>query len=98
MKKLELVELEHNVRVGDMCEYKEPNILEDTMFMVDGKPVGFFMKKIEGKLKQYIEIANTEFRSKRVPKSKMKRSSGVIQYSTVIGSCPPKPHMRRPYT
>lgn len=97
MKKLELVELEHNVRVGDMCEYKEPNILEDTMFMVDGKPVGFFMKKIEGKLKQYIEIANTEFRSKRVPKSKMKRSSGVIQYSTVIGSCPPKPHMRRPY-
>ena len=34
----------------------------------------------------------------------MKRSSGftnaeneVLQYSTIIGSVPPKPHMRRPY-
>lgn len=34
----------------------------------------------------------------------MKRSSGftnseneVLQYSTILGSVPPKPHMRRPY-
>tara|TARA_R110000803_G_scaffold21548_3_gene54232 strand:- start:2963 stop:3715 length:753 start_codon:yes stop_codon:yes gene_type:complete len=97
MRKVELIEIEHSVKVGDRCENKTPNILEDTIFMDKGEPVGFFLKHIDGKLKQFIEIANNEFRSPRVPKSKMKRSSGVIQYSTVIGSCPPKPHMRRPY-
>lgn len=97
MKKLELVQVNHSVRVGDKCEYKEPNILEDTLFTVDGKPVGFFIKSIEGKLRQFIEIANTEFRTDRVPKSTMVRASGVAQYSTIIGSVPPKPHLRRPY-
>jgi hypothetical protein len=97
MKHLELIQVEHNVKIGDICEYKEPNILEDTLFTVEGVPVGFFIKQIEGKLKQLIEIANNEFRSTRVPKSMMKRSSGVEQFSTIIGSCPPKPHMRRPY-
>jgi len=97
MKKLELIEVAHSVKVGDTCSYKQPNILEDTLFMSDGEIVGFFLKSIDGKLKKFIEIANNEFRSSRVPKSKMKRSSGVEQYSTVIGSCPPKPHMRRPY-
>ena len=55
---------------------------------------------------QLADIADNELRSKRVPKSTMKRSSGfadgnkdkeVLQYSTIIGSIPPKPHMRRPY-
>ena len=97
MKKVELVQVKHAVKVGDICEYMDPNILEDTIFMMDGEPVGFFIKQITGKLKDLIEIANNEFRSKRVPKSTMKRSSGVLQYSTIIGSIPPKPMMRRPY-
>lgn len=97
MKEVELVQVKHGVKVGDICEYMEPNILEDTIFMMDGEPVGFFIKQITGKLKALIEIANNEFRSKRVPKSTMKRSSGVLQYSTIIGSIPPKPMMRRPY-
>tara|TARA_Y100001938_G_C8101776_1_gene442461 strand:+ start:12764 stop:13516 length:753 start_codon:yes stop_codon:yes gene_type:complete len=97
MKELELVQVKHNVKVGDLCEYKEPNILEDTLFTFEGKPIGFFIKQIDGKLKQFIEIANNEFRSKRVPKSTMVRASGVQQYSTIIGSVPPKPHLRRPY-
>lgn len=97
MKEVELVQVKHGVKVGDICEYMEPNILEDTIFMMDGEPVGFFIKQITGKLKDLIEIANNEFRSKRVPKSTMKRSSGVLQYSTIIGSIPPKPMMRRPY-
>lgn len=97
MIKLELKQVEHSVKVGDLCEYKEPNILEDTLFMYEGEPVGFFIKQIEGKLKQFVEIANNEFRSERVPKSTMVRASGVEQYSTIIGSVPPKPHLSRPY-
>ena len=36
MIKLELKQVEHSVKVGDLCEYKEPNILEDTLFMYEG--------------------------------------------------------------
>lgn len=104
MKKVELKLVEHNIKVGDKCESIEPNITEDSIFYEDGKAVGFFIENIEGKLKDYIEIANKELRSKNVPKSTMKRSSGlhseegeVLQYSTILGGIPPKPHMRRPY-
>ena len=104
MRTVELVQVEHNVKIGDKCGDIEPNITEDTIFTVDGKPVGFYLKSIEGKLRQFIDIANTELLSDRVPKSLMRRSSGltnseaeVEQYSTIIGSCPPKPHMKRPY-
>lgn len=97
MKKIELVQVDHSVKVGDLCESFEPNIKEDSMFMYEGKAVGFFITNIEGKLKKFIDIANSEFRSDRVPKTIMKRASGVEQYSTIIGSVPPKPHQRRPY-
>ena len=97
MKKIELVQVQHNVQIGDLCEDKEPNITEDSVFIYEGEPVGFFLTQIEGKLKKFIEIANNEFRSDRVPKSVMARASGVEQYSTIIGSVPPKPHLRRPY-
>jgi hypothetical protein len=104
MKTLELVKIEHSVKIGDVCGHIEPNITEDTLFVADGEPVGFYIKQIDGRLLQAIEVANAELLSKRVPKSVMRRSSGlhnaeaeVEQYSTIIGSCPPKPHMRRPY-
>jgi hypothetical protein len=104
MKTIELVKLEHTVKIGDKCGDIKPNITEDTIFMYEGEPVGFYLKEITGKLRQYIEIANAELLTDRVPKSEMRRSSGlrdkeaeVKQYSTIIGSCPPKPHMKRPY-
>jgi hypothetical protein len=97
MKKIELIQQPHNVKVGDTCGTIEPNITEDTLFLFEGIPIGFYIRSVEGKAKKLLELANLEFRSERVPKSTMKRSSGVEQYSTVIGSCPPKPHMRRPY-
>lgn len=97
MKKVELIQVEHDIKVGDLCGSFEPNIKEDCIFMYEGSPVGFFITKIDGKLKKFIDIANSEFRSDRVPKTVMKRASGVEQYSTIIGSVPPKPHMRRPY-
>jgi hypothetical protein len=104
MKQVELVKIPHNVKIGDKCGEIAPNIVDDTIFMVDGQPVGFYLKQISGKLEQFINIANAELLSDRVPKSVMRRSSGltnaeneVEQYSTIIGSCPPKPHMKRPY-
>ena len=97
MKRIDLVEVEHNVKVGDICEDKEPNITEDCVFMLNGEPVGFFLTQIEGKLKEFIEIANNELRSDRVPKTVMTRGSGVQQYSCIIGSVPPKNHLKRPY-
>lgn len=115
MKKINLNKVEHNVKVGQECGDFEPNITEDCIFYEDGKAVGFFIKEISGKLKDYIEIANKEFRSKNVPKSVLSRSSSVKgqfkteweggaeevkdvrQMSTIIGSIPPNPFVRRPY-
>tara|TARA_R110000744_G_scaffold275082_1_gene388045 strand:+ start:3708 stop:4508 length:801 start_codon:yes stop_codon:yes gene_type:complete len=112
MKRIDLVKVDHNVKIGDRCGSIPPNITEDSVFYEDGKIVGFFIENIEGKLKQYIEIANKEFRSKNVPKATMNRSSAVKafneggmeamkkdvqQYSTILGATAPKPHMRRPY-
>lgn len=104
MKRIDLTQIEHAVKIGDKCGNIEPNVTEDCIFYADGEPVGFFMREVPTKLKQFVEIANKEFRSRNVPKSEMKRSSGlhsregeVLQYSTIIGGVPPKPHMRRPY-
>ena len=104
MKRVDLEKVNHSVKIGDKCSSINPNITEDCVFYEEGVPIGFFIKEISGKLKSYIEIANKELRSSRVPKSEMKRSSGlhsseneVLQYSTILGGIPPKPHMRRPY-
>jgi len=107
MKSIELVKIEHNVKIGDVCGDIEPNITEDTIFLVNGEPIGFYIKNIADyseRAAQLVAIANTEFRSKNVPKSVMGRTSGILghtgavqQYSTIIGSVPPRPHMKRPY-
>ena len=55
MKKLELVKVEHTVKIGDFCGDKEPNVTEDCVFYEDGKPVGFFMRDIKAKLKTYVK-------------------------------------------
>ena len=97
MKILDLKHINHNVKVGDSCGYKNPNITEDTLFTLDGEPVGFYIKSVKGKIKQLLNISNKEFRSDNVPKSEMRRSNNVRQYSTILGSVPPKPNMRRAY-
>lgn len=64
-------------------------------------------------LTQLISISNKEFRSSNVPKQEMSRGPQgtkadklqreidgkklVTQFSTILGSIAPKPHMRRPY-
>jgi hypothetical protein len=104
MQTINLKKIEHSVKIGDVCGPIEPNITEDSLFLDKGEVVGFYLKNISGKLKEFIEIANAELLSDRVPKSDMRRSSGlrdasaeVKQFSTIIGSIPPKPHMKRPY-
>lgn len=116
MKKLELRQVEHSVKVGDTCGYIEPNILEDTLFVVDNEPIGFYVKdigKYSAKASKLADIADAELKSDRVPKQEMSRGPQgnkadklkrimegknlVTQYSTILGSIPPKPHMRRPY-
>ena len=110
MQTLELVQLQHDVKVGDEVGDLTPNVTEDTIFTSQGEPVGFYMKTVPEKLRKFVEVANAELLSDRVPKSYMDRkrpigpdANGKMQYdiirqfSTVLGSVPPKPHMRRNY-
>lgn len=109
MKRIDLIQVQHNVKIGDLCEYKEPNVTEDCIFYADGEPIGFYISKMPDKMCKLADLANAELRSKNVPKTTMDRKKPlgeingkreylvVSQYSTILGSCPPKPHMKRPY-
>lgn len=114
MKRIDLIKVEHDVKIGDLCEYKEPNIIEDCIFYDNGEPIGFYLTKMPEKMCKLADLANAEFRSKNVPKSMMARAGklralqagkskeeaekiDVEQYSTIIGSVPPKALMRREY-
>jgi len=107
MKKLILKDVEHDTKIGAQCGQIEPNITEDCYLMENGQIVGFYLRdltKYDKDLPKILALANAELRSSRVPKSEMRRSSGVAhsendvrQYSTIIGSVPPKPNMRRNY-
>ena len=112
MKRIDLVPVEHNRKIGDVCEYIEPNVTEDCIFYADGEPIGFYMTKMPEKMCKLANLANLEFKTKNVPKSQMDRKptdgfdeeKGIWKYknivsqmSTILGGVPPKPHMRRPY-
>jgi hypothetical protein len=107
MKRIDLIKVEHNRKIGDVCEYIEPNVTEDCIFYADGEPIGFYLTKMPEKMCKLADLANKEFKSSNVPKSKMNRGTEkqaiakgqlwVSQLSTIIGSCAPKPHMKRAY-
>jgi hypothetical protein len=109
MKRVDLIYTEHNRKVGDICEYIEPNVLEDCIFYADGEPIGFYLSKMPEKMCKLADLANAEFRSKNVPKQNMVRTNGepanmkkrgiqeVKQFCTIIGSTAPKPHLGRNY-
>ena len=104
MKTIELKKIEHTVKIGDVCGDIEPNITEDSLFAVDGEVIGFYLKEIPKDLAKFVEVANAELLSDRVPKSVMGRTAGsrgeadqVLQFSTILGGVPPRPHMKRPY-
>ena len=113
MQELNLVKIPNDVKVGDVCGDIPPNIVEDTLFKLDGEVIGFFLKKVPEKLEKIMNVANAEFLTDRVPKETMNRGpvgsnkwkaeqeangiKPVQQFSTILGSCAPKPHMRLPY-
>jgi hypothetical protein len=112
MKRIDLVEVPHGKKIGEQCEYIDANITEDCIFYADGQPVGFYLTKMPEKMCKLADLANAELRSKRVPKSEMRRGKNdgideatgkykykdeIQQYSTILGAVPPKPHMRRNY-
>ena len=74
MKRIDLIEVKHNRKIGEVCEYIEPNVTEDCIFYADGEPIGFYMTKMPEKMCKLADLANAEFRSKNVPKTMMDRS------------------------
>jgi hypothetical protein len=112
MKRIDLIKVEHDTKIGQECPYIEPNILEDCIFYEDGVPIGFYIKQMPERMCKLADLADTLLQSKDVPKSSMDRKptdgfdevKGIYKYknvikqwSTILGSIPPKPHMRRPY-
>lgn len=113
MKRIDLIEVKHNRKIGEVCEYIEPNVTEDSIFYVDGEPIGFYLTKMPEKMCKLADLSNAEFNSKNVPKTEMSRGPQgnkkdkierakagielVTQMSCILGSVAPKPHMRRPY-
>lgn len=110
MKTINLETVTHNVKIGDQPLELPPSLFEDSLFVVDDQPIGFYLAQLPDRLANLVNIADTELRSERVPKSTMlrKRPAGqdktgrflytiIKQYSCIIGSVPPKPHMRRSY-
>jgi hypothetical protein len=118
MKRIDLIEVKHNRKIGEACEYIEPNVTEDSIFYANGEPIGFYLTKMPEKMCKLADLANEEFQGKNVPKSILNRASAieqltaradikekfahkkgneVSQMSTLLGSIPPKPMVRRPY-
>ena len=77
MKRFDLIKVDHNTKIGDVCKYLDPNVTEDCIFYADDKPIGFYMTKMPDKMCKLADLANSEFQSKRVPKSIMNRLSAV---------------------
>lgn len=112
MKRIDLIAKPHNCKIGQDCEDIEPNITEDSIFFLDNEPIGFYMRQLPAKAIQLATLANAELRTKNVPKSEMERVRPLgidettgkalydrsrVQYSTILGSIAPKPHMKRMY-
>lgn len=111
MKRIELEQIEHSVKIGDQCPAFEPNVTEDCIFYADGEPIGFFMRQMPKKACKLADLADKELRSKNVPKQgtqrvteqkkaydqKRKVEYDINQYSTIIGSVPKNEVFKRHY-
>jgi hypothetical protein len=68
MKRIDLIEVSHNIKITDKCPYIEPNVTEDCIFYVDGEPIGFYLTKMPEKMCKLADLANAEFMSDNVTK------------------------------
>lgn len=81
MKTVQLVKQNHSIKIGDKCEYYEPNINYDCILKEGNEVVGFYIQNIDNyspKLSKLLSVANNEFRSENVPKSLMTRAAAVM--------------------
>ena len=88
MKKIELIQKEHKVKIGDKCPTIEPNITEDCLFTSNGEVIGFYIKNIgdySEKALKLVELANKEFKSKNVPKSTLNSRLLTNGYDNITG-------------
>jgi hypothetical protein len=112
MKRIDLISIKHNYKIGDKCPYIEPNIIDDCIFFDNEVPIGFYINKMPDKMCKIADLANAEFKSNNVPKTVLNRMDGIIQgykkngkrgessvkqMSAIIGSIPPKPAFKRSY-
>ena len=77
MKTIKLKQVEHKTKIGKECPYYEPNIKEDCLLELDGEVIGFYINDVSiysKTLSALISVANKEFRSDNVPKTKLDRS------------------------
>jgi hypothetical protein len=103
MKRIDLIKVEHGIKIGDKCPMIQPNVTEDCILYSDGEPIGFYMKQMPEQMCKIANVADVEFRSKNVPKNLMKRTSGqtnqnnerIWQYSTILGSASANPRFGR---
>lgn len=82
MKTIKLNQLEHNIKIGDQCDFIEANVTEDCLLESNGEIIGFYLhdiSKYSEKLTALLALANKEFRSDNVPKSVMTRSAAVME-------------------
>lgn len=77
MKRIDLIPVKHERKIGSACEYIEPNITEDCIFYADGEPIGFYLTKMPEKMCKLADLANKEFKSKNVPKTYLDRMETV---------------------
>jgi len=78
MKRVDLIQVPHSVKVGENCPYIEPNITDDCIFYENGEPIGFFIRdisKYSEKCAKLADLADKELRSKNVPKQEMMRTN-----------------------
>jgi hypothetical protein len=74
MKRIDLQKVEHSTKIGSRCDYREPNVNEDCILYENGEPIGFYISKMPQRMCDLANVANAEFNSKRVPKTKLDRS------------------------
>jgi len=87
MKRIDLIKVEHNVKIGDKCEYIEPNVTEDCIFYADGEPIGFYLTQMPEKMCKLADLANKEFNTNNVPKTVMDRLD-VVKKAQLEGKSP----------
>ena len=84
MKTLKLIKSAHNKKIGQRCEFVPPTVTESCLLELDVEIIGFYLKELPDKLKQYLNIANKEFLSDNVPKSLLERAE-VMQNQRKYG-------------